>query len=69
MLEDVTSVLANQKSIQTELSLDDQRVLRVAITPYSYNDVKRSQGVAITFNDISKVEYTEAAMPKKNKKK
>ncbi len=39
-----------------------QQLLRVSINPYRFNDSSSSQGVAITFSDISRVRHMELGM-------
>ena len=42
--------------------LDDKRVLRVSINPYSYADISQSKGVAVTFSDVSDARYNEIGL-------
>lgn len=62
MLSDVSNVFSSGDPKEHEITLPDKRVLRISINPYSYNDVAQSEGVAVTFSDISKVKYTEMGM-------
>jgi len=62
MLSDVSAVFSTGIAQDHEITMEDKRVLRISINPYSYDDVSSSKGVAITFSDISKVKYTEMGM-------
>lgn len=62
LLDDVSNVYINGEPIEHDITLEDKRVIRVAMNPYNYNDIAKSKGVAITFTDISKVTYTEMGM-------
>lgn len=62
ILVDVASVMSSREPIEKEIILKDKRLLRIYINSYSYDDVSRSQGVAITFLDISRVRYMEMGM-------
>ena len=62
LLPDIASVFETQKTIQTELLLEDKSLLRVTVASYKYEDNVESRGVAITFTDISKVKYMEMGM-------
>jgi two-component system, chemotaxis family, CheB/CheR fusion protein len=62
MLEDVSEVFESRREKVLETVLDDKRILRIAIFPYTYSDVADHVGVAVTFTDISKVKYTEKGM-------
>lgn len=62
MLADVAKVFETGESIEQEVTMKDKKLLRVAINPYSYSDLSKTQGVAITFSDISRVKYIEMGM-------
>lgn len=62
MISDVGKVFTTGEAIEQEVTLPDKKLLRVSIHPYSYNDVSKTQGVAITFSDISRVKYIEMGM-------
>jgi two-component system CheB/CheR fusion protein len=62
MLTDVANVFNNGVSIETEITLENKKLLRIAINPYNYHDVSETKGVAITFSDISHVKYMEKGM-------
>ena len=62
MLNDVSEVFRTGVSKEHEATLQDNRVLKISINPYSYADVVESKGVAITFSDVSKVKYTEKGL-------
>jgi len=62
MLNDVASVFSNGKTIEKEITLKNKQVLRVVINRYTYDDLLKSTGIAITFADISQVRYMELGM-------
>lgn len=62
MLNDVTEVCETCQPKEVEILLKNQQVLKVSINPYDYNDVSQTQGVAITFSDVSTTRYTETGM-------
>lgn len=62
MLSDVSEVFSTREPKEIEIILEDKRVIKVSVLPYSYADLEQSKGVAITFADISEVKYTEMAM-------
>lgn len=62
MLNDVAKVFSSGVTIEKEITLASKQLLRVAINPYSYNDISQTRGVAITFSDISRVRYIELGM-------
>ncbi|WP_371192528.1 chemotaxis protein CheB [Glaciecola sp. SC05] len=62
MLSDVAKVFNTGQSIEQEITMKDKKLLRVSINPYSYSDLSKTQGVAITFSDISRVKYIEMGM-------
>lgn len=62
MLSDVSKVFDEGKPVEHEIVLEDKRILKVSINPYSYMEHSRNKGIAITFTDISKSIYTEKGM-------
>ncbi|MGB3725696.1 MAG: chemotaxis protein CheB [Glaciecola sp.] len=62
MLVDVATVLSTGKSVEKEISLKNKKLIRISINSYSYNDVSRTTGVAVTFLDITRARYTEKGM-------
>lgn len=62
MLADVSQVFKDSMPCEHELVLEDKRILKITMHPYSYNDIQQSRGVAITFSDVTKVIYTEQGM-------
>jgi len=62
MLTDVVDVLNTGVSIENEVILQDKKLLRVVINAYTYDDVSKTKGVAITFSDISRLKYMEMGM-------
>lgn len=64
MLNDVGTVFNDGVTIEREITLANKQLLRISINPYIFNenDSSNSQGVAITFSDISRVRYMELGM-------
>jgi two-component system CheB/CheR fusion protein len=62
MLSDIAKVFNTNEPVENEITLENKKLLRVAINPYQYNDVSQSRGVAITFADITRVKYMEMGM-------
>ena len=62
MLMDVAEVFETGQTIENEVVMPNFEVLRVTINPHTFNDQAHSNGVAITFSDVSKVRYMEKAM-------
>ena len=62
LIEDVAEVFSQGTPREREIVLDDKRVLRVSINPYSYADISQSKGVAVTFSDVSDARYNEIGL-------
>lgn len=62
MIADVSEVFVSNIKKEHEVIMEDNRVIRITLNPYKYNDMAQTEGVAVIFSDVSKLKRTEQAM-------